>query len=407
MAAKIATLDAKIDALSRKLQDNGAGLPVPAATSPAPAEIVSSTTPHVDINQLLHDSRTALMRDMPPGANRLLSAGCSGRWYFDWIERTYGYVEEHLGIEYYSPKPDALPDNVTWIANTAGNMEAVADQSCDLLVSGQNIEHLWPEDIADFLVESARVLRPGGILCVDSPNRAMTAPLNWSQPEHTIELTVPEIRKLLELAGFEVTKEAGIWLCQDPKTRRMLPLDPNSPDSDWTVSERIFSARDKPEESLLWWVESRRTNRAPDRPAIGAMLAEIFSTAWPERCQRFIVVPGYRTETRADGEWVVVPPGQGGMVLFGPYVPLRAGRHKITFELVADAGTSDAFARCDIAFGPSGTVLQQRDVLPGSSQVTFDVEVSELTFGGQFRCLSLGRSGFAVKRHVTLTETLA
>jgi SAM-dependent methyltransferase len=414
MAAKIATLDAKIDALSEKLKANGAGLPAPvpvAAPSAAPLEAAPPAAPPaaplIDMNQLLHDSRTSLMRDMPPGANRLLSAGCSGRWYFDWIEQTYGYVQEHLGIEYYSPKPDSLPDNVTWIANTAGNMEAVADQSCDLLVSGQNIEHLWPEDIADFLVESARVLRPGGILCVDSPNRAMTEPLIWTQPEHTIELTVPEIRKLLELAGFEVTKEAGIWLCQDPKTHRMLPYDPNSPDSNWTVSERIFSARDKPEQSLLWWLESRRTARAPDRKLIGDMLAEIFSKAWPERCQRYIVLPEYRTETRADGEWVVVPPGRGGMVMFGPYVPLRAGRHKITFDLVSDAGTTDAFARCDVAIGPNATIVQQRDVLPGSGPVTFDVEVSELTFGGQFRCISLGRSGFSVRRFVALEETLA
>jgi hypothetical protein len=204
-----------------------------------------------------------------------------------------------------------------------------------------------------------------------------------------------------------VTKEAGIWLCQDPKTGSILPYDPNSTNCDWTVTERIFSARDKPEQAFLWWIESRRTTRLPDRTAIGSILAEIFSKAWPERIQRLTVLPTYRTEQRADGAWIVVPPGQGGVVFFGPYMPLRTGHHRIEFELLPDPGTTGAFARCDIAVGANATILQQRDVRAGTRQVTFEVDISELTFGCQFRCISLGRSGFSVRRHITLTETLA
>jgi hypothetical protein len=93
---------------------------------PAPSEIAKSA-PSPDVNYLLHHSRGALLRACrPPGAQRLLSAGCAGKWYFDWIEETYGRVPEHLGIEYYMPKPEGLPDNVTWIANTASDMSAVA-----------------------------------------------------------------------------------------------------------------------------------------------------------------------------------------------------------------------------------------------------------------------------------------
>ena len=110
-----------------------------ARTTPSlPAELAKSA-PSLEVNYLLHHSRGALLRGMPPGAQRLLSAGCAGNWYFDWIEETYGRVPEHLGIEYYAPKPEGLPDNVTWIASTVSDMSAVSSASCDLVFSGQNL----------------------------------------------------------------------------------------------------------------------------------------------------------------------------------------------------------------------------------------------------------------------------
>jgi SAM-dependent methyltransferase len=393
LAQQIAALTAKLDALPFHAASNEQEKPASGAHA-------------YDFNLLLHQARSALMRDMPPNADCLLSAGCSGRWYFDWIEQTYGCVREHLGIEYYSPKPDSLPGNVKWIANTAGNMEAVADKSCDLLISGQNIEHLWPEEIADFLIESARVLKTDGTLCVDSPNRVITALLNWSHPEHTIELTVPEMRHLLELAGFEITKEAGIWLCQDPKTVRTLPLDPNTQDPDWSVTERVFSAADKPEYSFIWWIESRRTDRKPDREAVGKDLSAIYAVAWPERIQRLVVMPGFRSEHRADGEWIIVPPAHDGLVFYGPYMPLRAGSHRITFEFEPDSSATAAFARCEVVIGQEARILDQCEVLPGQTHVIFEVRMQELSFGAQFRCIGLGHTGFAVRRHISLLETL-
>ncbi|WP_141710827.1 methyltransferase domain-containing protein [Paraburkholderia nodosa] len=400
LAQHLAAVAQKLDNLTNEVER----LNAPGVSLPQPPSQVQA---RYDFNDVLHEGRSALMREMPPNAERVVSAGCSGRLYFEWIEKTYGYIPEHIGIEYYLPKPHLLPDNVTWIANTAGNMEAIADQTCDLLISGQNIEHLWPEDVVGFLMESARVLRAGSTLCVDSPNRALTARLNWTHPEHTIELTVPEIRHLLELAGFDVTKEAGIWLCEDPKTRRLLPIDPNTPDPEWSVSERIFSAASKPEHSFLWWIESRRTERKPDREALRKFLHSIYAIAWPERIQRLVLGPSLVTERRSDGEWISVPPGYDGVVFFGPYMPLRRGRHRITFEFEPDPSATAAFARCDVAIGPEGTVIAERETMPGQTQTVLEVEIQELTFGGQFRCYATGRAAFAVRRHIYLVETLS
>jgi hypothetical protein len=214
------------------------------------------------------------------------------------------------------------------------------------------------------------------------------------------------MRHLFELAGFDVTKEAGIWLCRDPKTGRVLPFDPNLRDVDWSIPERLISARDKPEQSFLWWLEGRRSDQCPDRQAIGAILANIFGTAWPERIQRLLLAPGRKTEQREDGEWVLAASGEGGVVFFGPYMPLRAGRHWVTFDLIPDDGTEGIYAQCDITSGMEGAVLQEGKAEPGSRQLTLEVDLSELTFGYQFRCISLGLGGFAVRRHVTLTEAL-
>ncbi len=399
MAAQLTAIERKLDRLGHDMQPV---LSAPAAvSSPAPQQV-----PLLDPNLLLHQARSALLRQMPPAAHRLLSAGCSGAWYFDWVEHCYGHVPEHIGIEYYHPRPADLPANVTWIANTASDMNGVESATCDLVFSGQNLEHLWPGEMSGFLLEAARVLKCGGYLVVDSPNRRLTAPLNWSHPEHTIELTIPEIHRLLTLAGFDVTKQVGLWLCRDPKTGRLLPFDPNIPDTDWSVTERLIAASEHPKHAFLWWLEGRRNCTAPDPAAINTLLDEIFREAWPERIQRLSVPPGRQIEARPDGEWIRMPPGETGMAFFGPSMPLRAGRHRVTFDIAPDPAREGVIAVCDVCIGPDAKVLQQREVTADMRQVTLEVELPRQEFGGQFRCLST-TGGFAVRRKIRLEELLA
>jgi Methyltransferase domain len=230
-------------------------------------------------------------------------------------------------------------------------MSDVASASCDLVFSGQNIEHLWPGEAAGFLAESARVLRSGGHLVVDSPNRALTAALNWSHPEHTVELTVEEITQLLNLSGFDVMKCAGLWLCRDPRTGRVLPFDANAPESEWTVTERLIAALDTPGNAFLWWVEARRNDRPPDQSTIADMLANIFREHWPERVQRLIVAQGRSCEPRDDGVWITASAGEAGLVFFGPSMPLRAGCYRCSFQLRSTSTADGPYAECEVTTG--------------------------------------------------------
>jgi SAM-dependent methyltransferase len=264
---------------------------------------------------------------MPKIEGTMLSAGCAGLSFFNWIDEHYGKIKHHIGIELYSPKPANLPDNIEWIANTVGNMCDVKDASCELVFSGQNIEHLWADEMVGFFLESWRVLKPGGYLVVDSPNRALTEPLVWSHPEHTVEFTPAEACRLAELAGFDITTIKGIWLCRD-KTGHIIPFDPKSKIEKSLIEERLRSAEDQPDNSFIWWLEAQRSERAPDPVALQHEITTIFDKAWPERTRRLI----HRTGKREDNA-ISAKKNERGALIFGPFMPLKAGNYRVSFKI--------------------------------------------------------------------------
>ena len=386
LRADIAALAARLDA--------------PAA-EPAAEPAAASVLAPFDMNMTLHRSRGALLRGLPKGAQVFVSVGCAGRWFFDWIEQCYGDIPRHIGVEYYTPPPPDLPPNVEWIANTCSDMSALPDQSCDLVFSGQNLEHLWPDEALGFFLEAARITRPGGLLAMDSPNRTITEALRtWSHPEHTVELTTTEAIEVTELAGFDVTAMKGIWLCRDANTGAALPLLP-SEDDPLSIEERMLAAVGQPDDAFIWWLEARRSERPPDAGGLRTRLDAIFALAWPERVARMAIGVGH---PGADENWVDVAAGIPGAVIFGPSMPLRAGAYRVGFTLAAPI--AGARTRCEVTLGPQADILVSSTVdLPqGDSVVTLDFTLPELQFGIQFRCLSLGAAAFSCRRGIALDE---
>jgi 2-polyprenyl-3-methyl-5-hydroxy-6-metoxy-1,4-benzoquinol methylase len=68
------------------------------------------------------------------------------------------------------------------------------DASIDVVTCFETIEHVTGEAQRKLLAECARVLRPGGMLLLSSPNREQYPPGN---PHHLRELTADELRALL------------------------------------------------------------------------------------------------------------------------------------------------------------------------------------------------------------------
>ncbi len=94
-----------------------------------------------------------------------------------------------------------------------GNLAALpmADASADVVVNFQVIEHLW--DQPQFITECLRVLRPGGLLLMSTPNRITFTPGSDTpvNPFHTRELNAAELAELLTDGGFGVTGMYGVF----------------------------------------------------------------------------------------------------------------------------------------------------------------------------------------------------
>jgi SAM-dependent methyltransferase len=366
-----------------------------------------------DFRQLLHELRTIELGRMPPVTGTMLSAGCADAYYFDWLESSYQRVERHIGLELYQPRPEVLPDNVTWIENSVGRMTEVEDSSVALVFSGQNFEHLFGDDAPDFLLECHRVIQPDGWLVIDSPHREITAALGWSMPEHTIEFTPGEARELVELAGFDVRSLRGVWLCQDPKTGEQLPLwaEIGQVPEPATVLRRAMLGSGDVERSFIWWLEAQRADREPDADRLRRRHAEIFAEAWPERQQRLQYDVG---SEQADGEYTIIRVAAGveGHAMFGPYAPLAPGTHAITFTLRrTGAGDPEREAALlevtDLEGVPlTSRTVRVRELPPGVwTAFTLTVTPSDVVWGAQFRVFATGRTALDVRLAVDVAET--
>jgi SAM-dependent methyltransferase len=392
-------------------------IPAPPRKSPCsyPSRKDLLKMPAPDFNAFLHQLRTDALRSMPAGAHTFLSAGCAGRWYFDWVAENYPGVRTHVGVEAYSPKPDDLPEGTRWIANSVADMSAVATNSVDLLFSGQNIEHLAPGDITGFLCEAKRVVRPGGWLVIDSPNRAITERLGWLQPEHVLELRVDEIRVMTELAGFDVQSIRGLWPCYDPVRHRLLDLEPA--EDPRTNADRAASGEADPDNAFVWWLTARNSDRPAQREALVARVDQVAAEVFPRLATRFRSQIGHIVHDPLHTE-ASVGPGVQGYLVFGPYAVLFPGRYVACFRLripkVPDALAPDGatpVARLDVVSFHRGLVFGSREVLPGDlsrpsadgfALMEIPFELSDTAFGVEFRVFSTGAAALAVALPVTV-----
>jgi SAM-dependent methyltransferase len=365
-------------------------------------------------NDLLHELRGAHLRRMPPGAATFLSAGCAGSWYFRWIAENYPGIRRHVGVEAYSPRPSDLPDNAEWISASVSDMRQVPSESVDLVFSGQNIEHLLPADVRGFLAEARRVLRPGGWLVLDSPNRAITERVGWFQPEHVVEFRVDEITQLVELAGFDVESIRGLWQCYDPVQHRLLPLDPRGDDTD---QRRVACGETDPENSFVWWLTARRSEREGDFQRIDDVVRRAADEAFSTLPMRFksqvgsISYAPLMAEARGDK-------GRSGCLLYGPYVALFPGRYRAVFRLrvldpssriasllgarLGHVDVSSFYQKRDIALREFKSTDLARPGEDGYCCLSVSFDVRDALFGAEFRVFTTGHAALGVAVPVQL-----
>jgi len=288
----------------------------------APVASNGDVVPSERFHQLNHELRTVALEAAPKGARTAVSIGASGRWYFDWFEACVGPVDLHIGVEAYEPEPDDLPAYVRWLPATADHLDAVDTASVDLVFAGQTTEHLWADELSGFLLGARRILRPGGWLVADSPNRSVTQHLRWSHGGHTVELSVAEFEELLGLAGFEVHMRKGLWRCRFGD--RVLQLEESLDDPAVTLRRSLPSP---PEDAFVWWVEAQRpAGDDPDEDALRRRVDDLFAAHWPTRVSR-----GMWPGPGADG--LDLAPGSAGVLAESLHFPLHQGRWRLALTL--------------------------------------------------------------------------
>ena len=136
---------------------------------------------------------------------RVLDAGCGEGYGTD---RLSAVAAETTGVDLEEPVIRRAASRYPRARFDAANLVSLpyGDASFDAVVSLQVIEHLHSPQ--EFLAECARVLAPGGVLIVSTPNRLTFSPDGVRNAFHTFEFAPDELRATMaqqfgsiELAG--------------------------------------------------------------------------------------------------------------------------------------------------------------------------------------------------------------
>ncbi len=140
----------------------------------------------------------------------VLEAGCGEGYGADLIASVAHSV---TAVDYDATTVAHVQSRYPRVNVVAGNLAAlpVPDGTVDVVVNFQVIEHLW--DQAQFIAECRRVLRPGGLLLISTPNRITFSPGSDTplNPFHTRELNADELTELLTGGGFALTSMRGVF----------------------------------------------------------------------------------------------------------------------------------------------------------------------------------------------------
>ena len=140
----------------------------------------------------------------------VLEAGCGEGYGADLIA---GVARRVIGLDYDESAVAHVRTRYPRVDMRHGNLASLPldDDAVDVVVNFQVIEHLW--DQGQFVDECARVLRPGGVLLMSTPNRITFSPGRDTpiNPFHTRELNAAELTELLTDAGLVMEGVYGVF----------------------------------------------------------------------------------------------------------------------------------------------------------------------------------------------------
>lgn len=183
---------------------------------------------YVDLLASIHYSRAEFVRSLPR-ADRILDLGGTHQSdpagaFVNALHYPYPFIEliivdlpmhERDGLYCHSEPADRVvtpQGTVSYRYHSMTDLSGLADDSFDLVYSGQTIEHVTPEQADLTLREVARVLRPGGYLALDTPNGPVCRLLDpaFINHDHKIEYSAGELSAKVRAAGLAVIEVKGL-----------------------------------------------------------------------------------------------------------------------------------------------------------------------------------------------------
>jgi SAM-dependent methyltransferase len=116
---------------------------------------------------------------------------------------------------------------VTYRYHSMSDLSSYADESFDLVYSGQSIEHVTEAEADHVLCEVRRVLKPGGHFAFDTPNGRITRLQQdaFIDLDHEVEYTAAELDAKLRTADFEVVARTGLNYAGEAAARNAFDFD--------------------------------------------------------------------------------------------------------------------------------------------------------------------------------------
>ena len=135
----------------------------------------------------------------------------AGQGYFASLLRTGGRFRRVVAAD-LMPRPDGLAKDIDWLQADLNDRMAIANGSFDTVTAVEMVEHL--ENPRAMLRECFRILRPGGLLLLTTPNNeSVRSLLNLAIRGHFAafgEQSYPaHITALLRIDLLRVSREAG------------------------------------------------------------------------------------------------------------------------------------------------------------------------------------------------------
>ncbi|HET9223047.1 MAG TPA: DUF4214 domain-containing protein [Roseiflexaceae bacterium] len=219
--------------------------------------------------EALHQARALVFRELLPPAQVIVDLGGAAHEHPEGALLYLGYPYRPREIFIVDLPPDnrltgavgteatqevTTPDGVRvhYIYGSMSELSMFGDQSAELVVSGESIEHIAEAEADIVCREAYRILRPGGSFCLDTPNAALArilSPDKRIHPEHQKEYYVGELADKLQRVGFEIAAMRGI--CPMPRSLQNKVFD---------YGEIIRNIRlsDDPEEGFLFFINATK-----------------------------------------------------------------------------------------------------------------------------------------------------